>query len=582
MSVLLAAAIVFGVSAAVAGWFILKGSTARSSGTLMLLGGVATLGGCAAVQLELDGAAAVLFRAAGCLAIPAALALFPRPRWSEPLGFVLITVVVSAGVIATTWASAVESMGFVIVPALLLGVWWGLERGDQDERRALTWSSLVWITCGLVATLIGFVRESAESAEAFDIASLAVFLASLGPPAMVIGVLRPELVDVRGLVTRAVVAATVLFTFLAVAIGLISVIEDLRGQPLQAAPVAVLCAVLAFGVRPLQVTLRGVVDQLLFGDRPDALTAASSLADRIGDDPVLALAAIREALVLPYASLRVGDETLATSGSEVTHTRALPLRLGNDLLGEVVVGLRPGDLGLSAADEDVLRIVAPLLAQTLRARALASDLKESRGAAITAIEEERRRLRRDIHDGLGPTLSGVAFSADAARNQIRSAPERAEELLLGLRADTAGAILEIRRLVEGLRPPALDELGLFGAVRQHAAALLTDGGAPLQVDISTPDDLPTVSAAVEVAAYRIVIEALTNVARHADATRASVSFTCGDENLLLEVRDDGHSIGAWTSGVGVKSMRERAEGVGGSLTAGPGTNGGRVRATLPL
>ena len=180
-----------------------------------------------------------------------------------------------------------------------------------------------------------------------------------------------------------------------------------------------------------EVMLRGVVDQLLFGDRPDALTAASSLADQIGDDPVLALAAIREALVLPYASLRVADETLATSGSEVTHTRVLPLRLGRDLLGEVVVGLRPGDLSLSSADEDVLRIVAPLLAQTLRARALARDLKESRGAAITAIEDERRRLRRDIHDGLGPTLSGVAFSADAARNQIRSAPERAEELLAG-------------------------------------------------------------------------------------------------------------------------------------------------------
>ena len=91
-------------------------------------------------------------------------------------------------------------------------------------------------------------------------------------------------------------------------------------------------------------------------------------------------------------------------------------------VGEIVVGLRAGDLTLAQSDADVLRIVAPLLAQTLRAQALARDLQASRNAAITAIEEERRRLRRDLHDGLGPTLSGVAFSADAARNQLVGDP----------------------------------------------------------------------------------------------------------------------------------------------------------------
>ena len=144
--------------------------------------------------------------------------------------------------------------------------------------------------------------------------------------------------------------------------------------------------------------------------------AATDVVDQIGDDPVLALRAIREALVLPYASLRVEGADLATSGTEVTHTRTLPLQLGADAVGEIVVGLRAGDLTLAAADADVLRIVAPLLAQTLRAQALARDLQASRNAAITAIEEERRRLRRDLHDGLGPTLSGVAF-ADGRRSQ---------------------------------------------------------------------------------------------------------------------------------------------------------------------
>jgi signal transduction histidine kinase len=237
---------------------------------------------------------------------------------------------------------------------------------------------------------------------------------------------------------------------------------------------------------------------------------------------------------------------------------------------------------LAAADADVLRIVAPLLAQTLRAQALARDLQASRNAAITAIEEERRRLRRDLHDGLGPTLSGVAFATDAARNQLTGDPAAADALLEKLRADTSEAIAEVRRLVEGLRPPALDELGLLGAVRQHAATLHADGGAPLQITISAPEPLPELSAAAEVTAYRIVVEALTNVARHAAATTASVELSVNGDDLRLSVQDDGRSSSTWRPGVGMSSMRERAEQVGGTLSARSRADGGRVEARIPL
>ena len=151
--------------------------------------------------------------------------------------------------------------------------------------------------------------------------------------------------------------------------------------------------------------------------------------------------------MLPYASISADGEELATSGTSVTDTRRFPLSLGSDDIGEIVVGLRPGDLTLSAGDEQVLRIAAPLLAQTLRARLLTNDLRESRAAAIAAIEEERRRLRRDLHDGLGPTFSGIAFTADAARNTIASDPATADALLLRLRADAVAAVSDIRRLV---------------------------------------------------------------------------------------------------------------------------------------
>ena len=582
MNAVLASAVVLGVVATASGWFIGQAGRSRASAACLALGGVALLLGCAAATLDVAGAASPAFRLAACLLLPLAVLAYPRLAWREPVSFVLLVVVAGAGAVSVLWEQALEPMAYVLVVSLLLHAWWAFEQGDADDRRALAWSSLAWIGGGMAAAAVGFVGESAGAGGFPELAAAFIACLVVGPVAMVVGVVRPDVVDVRGLVTRAVVAGTVLVAYVSVALGVTSTIEALRGDPLEVTPTVVLCGVLAFGVRPLQVMLRGVVDQLLFGDRPDPLAAASSLADRIGDDPALALAAVREALVLPYASIRAGGEELASSGTEVTHTRVLPLRLGEDEVGEVVVGLRAGDFGLSAADEDVLRIVAPLLAQTLRARRMSRDLQRSREAVVAAVEDERRRLRRDLHDGLGPTLSGVAFATDAARNQVRSDPDRADELLMQLRADTADAITEIRRLVEGLRPPALDELGLEGAIRQHAATLHSSSGAPLPVSVDVPVPLPPLSAATEVAAYRIVVEALTNVVRHAAASRADVSLAVADRALLLSVRDDGGHAGDWTPGVGIASMRERSLQVGGTLTAYATGEGGSVEASIPL
>jgi signal transduction histidine kinase len=582
MTALVTAAIAFGVSAAVSGWFLVHATRARASGLLLLTGALAVLVASACTSFGASGVTASLSRTAGFLIVPTAVLLYPRVRWRDPLSFALLVVLVVSGLIASVWSASAEVLGYVIALTLLLGAWWSLEQADGNERRALTWSTLVWVVTGLGATTAAFLAESGDWMSFTDMGPGFVAAAALGPPGMAMGSLQREILDVRGLVTRAVVVATVLVTFVAVAIGVTALVEEVGGRSAATTPVIVLCAILAFGVRPLQVMLRGVVDQLLFGDRPDPLTAATSLADRIGDDPALALDMVREALVLPYASLRAGGISLAASGSEVTHTRTLTLRLGDDTFGEMVVGLRAGDLRLSRADDDVLRLVAPLLAQTMRARAMSRDLQTSREAVVTAVEEERRRLRRDLHDGLGPTLSGVAFATDAARNQLRSDPARADELLAELRAETTAAIAEIRRLVEGLRPPALDELGLAGAVRQHAGSLHRATGARLEVDLDLPAALPPLSAASEVAAFRIVVEALTNVARHAGATRAWVSVHAVGGQLRLSVDDDGRPTGPWAPGVGINSMRERAEQVGGSFTATPGPDGGHVAAVIPL
>jgi signal transduction histidine kinase len=178
-------------------------------------------------------------------------------------------------------------------------------------------------------------------------------------------------------------------------------------------------------------------------------------------------------------------------------------------------------------------------------------------------------------------LTASAFTIDTARNVLPNDPQAADQLLAAVRAEVAAAIDDIRRLVYGLRPPALDELGLIGALRQHIARL--DGSAGgLAVQVDAPDDLPSLPAAVEVAAFRIATEAVTNVARHSGARRCTLRIACNGD-LMVEVRDDGSHAGDWQAGVGMASMRERAAEVGGVCEIGPTREGGgRVSARLPL
>jgi two-component system, NarL family, sensor kinase len=356
----------------------------------------------------------------------------------------------------------------------------------------------------------------------------------------------------------------------------LALLEATGAQELSVGTTALVGALAAVTFAPTRSVMRGVVEQLLFGVRLDPLGAASAVAGTLGDDPVRALRAIRESLNLPYAALLVDGTEVAVSGVQPALTRTLDLDGG----GSLVVGHRSGDQRLTAADEQVLRLTVPLLAQTLRAHALAAELQESRGRTISAVEDERRRLRRDLHDGLGPRLSGVAFTADAARNLVRVDPGAAEEMVAQLRADTVIAIEEIRRMVYAMRPPALDELGLVPALRQQAVGMRNRDGGPVVVSVSA-SELPDLPAAVEVAAYRIATEALANVARHSTSPSAAVQIDARDGELHVEVTDSGTSDD-WRPGVGLSSMRERALELGGTLSAGPGPHGGRVTAVLPL
>jgi two-component system NarL family sensor kinase len=216
----------------------------------------------------------------------------------------------------------------------------------------------------------------------------------------------------------------------------------------------------------------------------------------------------------------------------------------------------------------------------IRAHELTGQLLTSRHQLVETREDERRRIRRDLHDGLGPTLAAVRMTADAAGALVATDPVAAQQLLHGLGRDVETAMGDVRRLVHSLRPPVLDQFGLMSAVRQQAERL-THGGC--RFEIVAPDRLPALSAAVEVAAYRILTEAMTNVARHAHASRCTVRVDV-DGHLSLAVEDDGTGVPEPCSpGVGLASIRERASELGGrTWVERIDPHGTRLAAVLPL
>ena len=195
-------------------------------------------------------------------------------------------------------------------------------------------------------------------------------------------------------------------------------------------------------------------------------------------------------------------------------------------------------------------------------------------------EEERRRLRRDLHDGLGPTLAAIAVRAEAAKRALQNDPDRASEALSSIALDAQSAVIEVRRIVQDLRPPALDELGLIGAIRASADHF----GEHLIIDVAAPDRLDELPAAVESVAYRIVSEALTNVVRHSGASHAWVDIEEHAQSLVIEVADDGSGVGAGDPiGVGLASMHERAAELGGTCNIAARPEGGTlVHVVLPV
>jgi signal transduction histidine kinase len=227
-----------------------------------------------------------------------------------------------------------------------------------------------------------------------------------------------------------------------------------------------------------------------------------------------------------------------------------------------------------------VRDLARQLGGALHARLLRQDLQRARERLVLAREEERRRLRRDLHDGIGPALAGLTLKTETARALLPPGTDGASRQLHGLSEEIRRTVVDVRRLVEGLRPPALDELGLAGACAQAVERLTA--GADLAASVHASGDLPALPAAVEVAAYRIVVEAVTNIVRHASARRCDVSLVYAPAGLAVTVTDDGTGLlTPGDHGNGLAIMRERAEELGGAVTVSDASPGVTVEARLP-
>ena len=536
------------------------------------------------------------------LCLPLALLLFPdghppSPRWR----WVVLAVIVTAPLFALEMGASPEPMdpslpvGYLTLPGYgaLQPLWIATEirgalamcaglaalavryrRGSEVERRQLLWLLLAVLVAVIVILPWGLVAGTPIEV---------LFAIPLIPIAVTVAIVRHQLLDIRLVVSRMLAWMMLLLAVVVAYAGLVALLDRFTAPGLGwSALVTVLLVVLA---APMLPRLQRLVDGALYGDRGNPARVVSRLGEQLATpDAELqgVVTTIRTAVRLPYVAIERGGRILASDGEPSERVHSWPLTRGGTLEGQLRIGLREGERDLAAADRRVLAMLADPVAVAVHSTVVSEELQASRERIIAAREEERRRLRRELHDGLGPTLTGIAFAADAAANTIDDDPEQSQRLLTTLRRNTRTALADVRRLVDNLRPPALDELGLVEALRQRADQLSWRAdGASVRVRLDVPEQVPPLPAAIEVATYRIATEALTNVVRHSRATGALIRLRCG-ERLELSITDDGPPNGAWAPGVGLDAMRERAAELGGSFKAGPTPTGGQVVAAFPL
>ncbi|MDC7120621.1 GAF domain-containing sensor histidine kinase [Cellulomonas fimi] len=499
------------------------------------------------------------------------------------------------GTIGAVWlgvlnAGVAVTFALTVVAAVAVPLRW--RRADGVQRRQLKWFALGAAWFAPTFAVVGFAEQFVPY---WLLAVLAFTQFAALQVAVGIAMLRHGLYDVDRVINRTLRYVTISVCLFAVYTVVVVTSSVILAGHLEAAAHALATAAVALLVLPVRTRVQKAVDRLTFGSRGDPYAVLAELGHRVqtAGDPESVLAGIVESVAvtlrLPYVAITLqrGTEAVpgASSGQPASAAEGFPLTHQGEQVGVLLAAPRSAREELTSADRRLLTDLAQHAGVAAHAFLLADDLRRSRARVLAAREEERRRLRRDLHDGLGPTLAAVALEVDAARRRVAE-PDRVATLLAQIGTDLQDTIEDVRRLAHDLRPPVLDQFGLVEAIRLDARRLETETASStggLAIDVSAPATTPSLPAAIEVAAYRIVGEALTNVVRHSGAHRCVVRVGF-DDCLCIEVTDDGHGIPPQhRQGVGLSSMVERAVEVGGvCVIDGSDRRGTLVRARLPL
>ena len=519
---------------------------------------------------------------------------FPKPnpilqkRWTLPLvyGFPLLIVVLSLTVLP-------EYSPFVVVVLYnLLGIIAAV-RLFFSVRDPVETAQVRWFVFGLGVSNLGLVLfglsvagilPQVAWAENIPLDPIISFIYLV---CIAVALLRYRLFDINVIINRTLVYGGLS----AGVIGLYALVVGGVGRLVQGQGDVALSlfatGLIAVIFNPLRSRLQRFVNRLLYGERDEPYSVLSKLSSKIEGtvEPSKLLPTMTETIVdtlkLPYAAIALGQnndmQIVASHGTAKSESIALPLAYQGEIVGEIRLEPRSGET-FKPAELSLLKTIAQQTSVAAHTVKQHLDLQRSREALVTAREEERLRIRRDLHDGLGPELASLTLKLDATRNVLKRDTDKAETLLVELKHQTQDAIASIRRLVYALRPPALDELGLESALREQARSYEN----MLTIELKTVGDLTNLPAASEVACYRIAQEALTNVVRHSRAKNCAMTL-CATDKLSIDVQDDGIGISQhYRTGVGLRSMRERAEELGGTFTITSSEKGTRLLATLPL
>ena len=535
----------------------------------------------------------------GLLLLAFGLAAHPGPvsDWgtaANPYGITGAEDVLSAVIYVGTALTLIGCLGSILAAIVRF------RRSHGIHRAQMKWLAFTAITVLVVALLAIplWLFGNLSDPLALELSIILSNVLTLGiAVGATVAIVSHRLYDIDVIINRTLVYVIMTGVLLLI-YGLVVGAAGLLFQAQANGFVAILAtALVAILFQPIRSRLQQGVNRLLYGQRDEPFAVLAELGQRLEQTvspkavyPTI-VESVAQALRLPYVALQVrqGEAflTVETTGRPVNDPTFLPLTNQGEIVGRLLVGRRPGDEEFTVADRRLLENIARQAGAAVYAAKLTADLQRSRQQLVTSREEERRRLRRDLHDGLGPSLASLLLEARVLRRLIRDDPATAEKLADEMQGDIRATIDDIRRVVYELRPPALDDLGLVPAIHLLADKIGRENGAAgsgdLQVQVEASHDLPLLPAAVEAAAYRIVQEALTNVVHHADARCAVVRLRL-DDALHVEVVDDGIGIhGGRPGGLGLHSMRERAAELGGRCTVSRVPGGGtRVEATLPV